>query len=462
MTGMESKHLQNKNKVMAAVWTVVTFLCLFFGIRHVMKMSFTIPDNNIRVLLNVHKEQVQKGVYETFQYPYLVFSVDGRVLHREAAFTEVTKDTVKVQEMLTVDESFRKEHPGMTKEFFALEKDKTVTGFVTYLIPETIITDPLHRRVLAVILPLCIMVVLGLLFILFQTWYTNHRILKPIQRILVSTDQIIHGNYEIKADRVYETEIGKNEIGELTYSFESMRDELRQRRIREEELKKSQQEMISCISHDLKTPISTIMAYAEAIRDGIADSKEEEQKYLSIVVSKTHLLTDMIQELLEFSNAQLNRLDIVKKEVYLKDYMEPVLKELEGYVKSHDMNFSCDMTSMNPVIMIDKKRITQVLYNLVENSIKYSAGNHGDISVHVSWEEGHVLIRVKDRGIGVGADDIPYVFDKFYRGEKSRNLSIPGSGLGLSICKYIIEAHKGEIYCRNRKEGGCEFGFTIA
>lgn len=254
--------------------------------------------------------------------------------------------------------------------------------------------------------------------------------------------------------------VNADEVGELTYSFELMRDELKAKQIREEELKKAQQEMISCISHDLKTPISTVKAYAEGMRDGIARDEETRASYIRIIIEKTNLLIGMIEDLLRISNAQLNQLEICPKEVYFVSFFEKAVKEIEGYVRQQEMEFSFSIELEERLVCMDERRILEVLYNLVENSIKYRREN-GKIEMIASRQGDDVLIRVLDDGIGISNDDIPYVFDKFYRAEKSRSSSIPGSGLGLSICKYIVEKHGGTIYCKSRKEKGCEIGFTL-
>ncbi len=123
--------------------------------------------------------------------------------------------------------------------------------------------------------------------------------------------------------------------------------------------------------------------------------------------------------------------------------------------------FTYPLSHSNLIVTIDPKRITEVIYNLIENSMKYMDNKKGRIIIEAEYVEKHILIKVIDNGPGISADDIPYVFDKFYRAEKSRSSSIPGSGLGLSICKYIINEHGGEIYCKSSNRNGCEIGFTI-
>ena len=240
-----------------------------------------------------------------------------------------------------------------------------------------------------------------------------------------------------------------------------MRDELKSKQIKEEMLKKSQQELISCISHDLKTPISTIKAYSEGLRDNIAKNPEQEADFVKIIINKTDLLISMISELLEYSNAQLNQLDINREEIYFLDYFNSLMNEIKVVAQQNCIEFSFEQNMSDMIVNIDRRRITEVMYNLVENSIKYRGNKKGKITVIVEHQDKYVLVRVKDNGIGISPDDIPYVFDKFYRAEKSRSTSIPGSGLGLSICKYIINAHNGEIYCKSGNNNGCEIGFTL-
>lgn len=113
------------------------------------------------------------------------------------------------------------------------------------------------------------------------------------------------------------------------------------------------------------------------------------------------------------------------------------------------------------IVQMDVKRITEVLYNLIENSLKYIGEENGEIHLSAQITRGVPSFHVKDNGVGIGAEDIPYVFDKFYRAEKSRSSNIPGSGLGLSICKYIVNQHGGEIFCTSTKSKGSEFWFTL-
>ncbi|GFZ29902.1 two-component sensor histidine kinase [Clostridium zeae] len=454
--------LYKRNIITTAIIVVVLFASLILSIYRFLNMDFKIYDNDIRMTVSKQKSEIEKEIYNNGSYPYIVFGLDGRVLYNGGAFEYKVGELLNTQEMLQTDKSFSIKNKHEIKESFVLEQQGKVNGFVVFLIPENdVLIESNLARVINVFLPVILGIFISTAIVVVRSLYFSRRILTPLKEISSSTKGIIAGNYDLEVIRTYEKQIGENEVGDLTYSFELMRDELKAKQIREEVLKKSQQELISCISHDLKTPISTIKAYSEGLRDGIARTPKAQEDYVNIIIGKTDLLIEMINELLEYSNAELNQLDINMKEVYFYDYFIPVMKEFEIYVKQKNIDFSFEVNIMDMLVSIDKRRITEVLYNLVENSIKYMRDGSGSIVIEAERQNEKVLIKVKDNGIGISPDDIPYVFDKFYRAEKSRSSSIPGSGLGLSICKYIIEEHGGEIYCISRHNKGCEIGFTL-
>ena len=454
--------LYKRNLITAAMIVVVIFVSTLMSIYKFINMDFKVYDNDIRLLVAKQKNQLENNIYNKGKYPYIVLGLEGEVLYNDTFFEVKTGDIINVQEMLQTDKSFRSMSSSEIKESFILQQEGKTFGFVVFLIPEKDINiEDISTRVWKVFCPSIFGIVTSIFIVLIRTMYLNRRILKPLGEIGSSAKEIIKGNYDLEVVRVYEKVIGENEVGDLIFSFELMRDELKEKQLREESLKKSQQELISCISHDLKTPISTIKAYSEGLRDGIARTPEAQENFVKIIISKTDLLIEMIKELLEYSNIQLKQLDINPKEVYLLDYFIPLMKEAEVFIKQKGINFSYEIKTDDMILNIDQRRITEVLYNLLENSMKYIGEEEGHISIEIERKGDFALIKVKDNGIGISADDIPYVFDKFYRAEKSRSSSIPGSGLGLSICKYIVEEHGGEIYCRSGYNKGCEFGFTL-
>lgn len=464
--GMKQKKYDKRKiaywNVAAAVLAIaVVLLCGFFSVWLCRRVNIKNYDNTARLLTAEQNGKIEQEIYEAGKYPYLVIDLSGRVLYSDERFQEKSGNLVNVQEMIQTDKSFSEEYPGMSKEVFVMERNGKIFGFIIYLIPEEDTgRTGMHLKMLAVMLPLLLASVFAVLLLVMRIIYCNRRILAPLREISLSSKQMIAGNYDYEVVRVYETKVADNEMGELIYSFELMRDELKNKQITEENLKRSQQELISCISHDLKTPLATIKAYAEGLRDGIARDAETKKSYTRIIIEKTDLLIGMIGDLLKFSNAQLNQLEINRKEVFFQSYFERVMQELKVFAEQRGMKFFYQTEASDMIVTIDERRITEVLYNLVENSMKYRT-EEGELQITAKRRDHAMWISVADNGIGINADDIPYVFEKFYRAEKSRSSSVPGSGLGLSICKYIVEQHGGEIYCRSRKNEGCEISFSI-
>lgn len=457
-----NKRLMKGNIVTATIVVAVLLIGTIWSLLRFHNYKFITHDNKVRLLLSEDKSRLEKGIYEQGRYPYLVFDLEGVVRYSDMAFSLEVGDKVNQQEMLQYDESFTMRNRELSKVNFILEDKGKVTAFAVFLVPKYHIMDYTNwERALSIMTPSIWSILIGILIILTRVIYANMCIFAPIVDISRSANAIIMGNYDVEVVRVYGREIKNNEVGQLIYSFELMRDELKQKQIKEEELKKSQQELISCISHDLKTPLSTIKAYSEGLLDLNITDPNRQKEYVNVILNKTDLLIEMIEELLIYSNAQLNKLDIKMEEIYIHNYLKPLILELEHYIKQNGIEFKAEINVPDVIILMDPKRITEVIYNLVENSLKYIGKQNGIIQIRAEKVESYLLIKILDNGIGISVDDIPYVFDKFYRSEKSRNQSIPGSGLGLSICKYIIEEHHGEIYCKSRYKEGCEIGFTL-
>lgn len=459
---MKNNTIKRWNLITAILIIIFLIAGFFVSLHNYKNLDFTVYINNVRVKLEKEREVIEQGIYPESKYPYIVFDTSGNVLFSTEEFKQKSGDTVIVDEMLQMDKSFASQYQGYQKCSLVLNNKNTCVGFVVYLLPNHyVVYDLYSKNAVLIFLPIGTCMIASIVLLLVRTIYCNKRILKPLQKISSSSQAIIAGNYDVEVLRVYNDKLQSNEIGDLTYSFELMRDELKAKQISEQRIRKSQQELISCISHDLRTPISTIQAYSEGIRDGIASTDKERQEYVSIIINKTNLLEGMITELLEYSNTQLNQMDIQRREVYFQSYIKEITRELRIYIEQRNIKFEYSYPQEDFIISIDQKRITEVLYNLIENSMKYMDSSDGFIQFKAKRENDIVSIHIIDNGIGISAEDIPYVFDKFYRAEKSRSSNVPGSGLGLSICKYIISQHDGEIFCRSGKSNGSEFWFTL-
>ena len=275
-----------------------------------------------------------------------------------------------------------------------------------------------------------------------------HSIVTPIHMLQVATQNIKNGNLD------FEVEVhNQDEIGELCEDFEEMRIRLKDNA--EEKLRSEQQqkELISNISHDLKTPITAIKGYVEGLIDGVADTPEKQNKYLQTVYSKAIDMDRLINELSFYSKIDTNKIPYTFNRINVVGYFEDCAEDLGRELEDEGFGFAYQNYVDNSVQMIaDAEQIKRVINNIVGNSKKYSDKAETTIRMTVKDVGDFVQIEIEDNGRGIGAKDLPYIFDRFYRTDASRNSSKGGSGIGLSIVKKIMEDHGGKIWVTS-KEG---------
>ena len=275
-----------------------------------------------------------------------------------------------------------------------------------------------------------------------------HSIVTPIHMLQVATQNIKNGNLD------FEVEVhNKDEIGELCEDFEEMRIRLKDNA--EEKLRSEQQskELISNISHDLKTPITAIKGYVEGLIDGVADTPEKQNKYLQTVYSKAIDMDHLINELSFYSKIDTNKIPYTFSRLNVVGYFEDCAEDLSRELEDEHIGFSYQNYVDDSVQMIaDAEQIKRVINNIVGNSKKYS--DKADTKIHMTIKDvgDFVQVEIEDNGKGIAAKDLPYIFDRFYRTDASRNSSKGGSGIGLSIVKKIMEDHGGKIWVTS-KEG---------
>ncbi len=279
-------------------------------------------------------------------------------------------------------------------------------------------------------------------------------IFEPIGELHSSTCDILYGKLDKPVRYDYD-----GEIGTLCHDFELMRTELSDGRRREKELKDNEKILMASISHDLKTPLATVQGYLESICLGVVSDKRDIRRYCENALNKILLLDSMTKDILEHSKAELHQLSIDKKEVYSEEFFKELSILLSFDAKSRGLSLTVGEIP-NVIISLDQTRIAQVLENLVGNSIKYGEKG-GRIKLSFSQDGEFFFVAVKDNGQGISPEDLPFIFDRFFRGDKSRTQNVPGSGLGLSIVKYIVEQHGGTIECDSVPGVGTEMRFSL-
>lgn len=296
-----------------------------------------------------------------------------------------------------------------------------------------------HQTAFASPFPLLILCFVCIICLAIAFAFLYFSILHPFDKLEHFAAEISAGNFDLPLN--YER---SNYFGAFTWAFDSMRREITRARAGERESINNNKTVIATLSHDIKTPIASIRAYAEGLEAGLYDSPEKRAKYLDVIMKKCDEVSRLTNDLFLHSLTDLDKLKISPKKIDLNALLKENLAEISG--ERDDLYF---ISSPCPVfVLADENRLIQVMENLINNARKY-AKTEIDISLH-SFEEGAELM-VKDYGKGIPDEDMPFIFQKFYRGKNSEKEE--GAGLGLYIVKYIIEQLGGTISVCNWGKG---------
>lgn len=287
---------------------------------------------------------------------------------------------------------------------------------------------------------------------LMLTRWIHRGVFLPVNELNTAMKYIADGNldYTLNTDN-------KGEIGELYCNYEEMRLRLKESTDEKFEHEKQNRELISNISHDLKTPITAIKGYVEGIMDGVADTPEKTEKYIKTIYNKANDMDRLINELTIYSGIDSNRIPYHFHRLNVADYFGDCVEEvgLDLESKNIQLNYS-NLVSPDTVIIADPEQLKRVINNIIGNSIKYLDKENGVIDIRILDEVDSIRIEIEDNGKGIAAKDLSSIFERFYRTDASRNSSKGGSGIGLSIVKKIVEDHGGYIWATSKeKEGTC-------
>lgn len=310
----------------------------------------------------------------------------------------------------------------------------------------------------SLLLDMFIAIVLILLFTsIMLTRWINKGVFIPISDMNIAMQHIADGDLDYSL-----TPSCNGELAENYKNYEDMR--LRLKESAEEKIQndKKNRELISNISHDLKTPITAIKGYVEGIMDGVADTPEKIDKYIKTIYNKANDMDRLINELTIYSGIDSNRIPYhfhrLKVSEYFRDCVDDVGLDLES--KNIELNYS-NFISNDTVIIADPEQLKRVINNIIGNSIKYIDKVTGIIDIRILDELDSIRVEIEDNGKGIATKDLSNVFERFYRTDASRNSSKGGSGIGLSIVKKIVEDHGGYIWATSKEGEGTCIHFVI-
>ena len=279
----------------------------------------------------------------------------------------------------------------------------------------------------------------------------------PLVKLRKATQNIKEGNL----DFVLEVE-GKDEFSQLCQDFEEMRKRLKESTEEKILMDKENKELISNISHDLKTPITAVKGYVEGIMDGVADTPEKMNRYVRTIYNKTNEMDHLINELTFYSKIDTNRIPYTFSKLNVEDYFSDCAEELGLEMETRGIELVyANYVEKGVQVIADGEQIRRVIHNIVSNAIKYMEKPRGIIQLRVKDVGDFIQVEIEDNGKGIAAKDLPYIFDRFYRTDVSRNSSKGGSGIGLSIVKKIMEDHGGKVWATSRLGIGTIMYFVL-
>ncbi|MCK6624145.1 MAG: ATP-binding protein [Anaerolineae bacterium] len=258
--------------------------------------------------------------------------------------------------------------------------------------------------------------------------------------------------------RVHLTEV--DELSDVAEAFNLMGDELQKSFARQRELEQARRDLIAAVSHDLRTPLTSIRAMIEALADGVVAEPQTVQRYYGVMHSQIQNLSGLINDLFELSQLETGQAQLAVEAVNMNDLLSDVLESMQAQAGAKGISLKGIFSEDLPIIKGELNKLQRVIYNLVQNAIRHTPSG-GSISLSTQVAPEGVRVEVADTGEGIAPEDLPHIFDQFFRGEKSRSRETGGAGLGLAIAKRIVEAHHGRIWVESQVGQGTRFRFVL-
>ncbi|MFC9542820.1 sensor histidine kinase [Lysinibacillus sp. NPDC056959] len=388
-----------------------------------------------------------------------VVQLDGKVI-----FNSIEGDPsqfINLEEDLHYDLFTSQQQPGIIKIAFPIiSQTNEQLGNAIFTIDKDVLL-PVEQSSLSNFMILFISVLLCFLIMglaLYIVRKSKKELLLPLNRLKKNSEEIIKGNYEqnIEYSRA-------DEIGELYAVFDQMRLEIQNLTIQRDEQEQNQKKLISSISHEVRTPLTTLKAYLDAISEGICPNMDSLMSYIQIMQTNTEKMSRLIDDLFIHTLKELGHIPVNLKEQYSKDVFTNILHPIHHYAQTTGIHFIEPKSIPNVLIRVDEHRLEQVLSNLMTNALKHTT--KGDsITVSINIESQLLYINVIDTGNGMLPEDMPFIFERYFRGIQATGetaVKNEGAGLGLSICKHIMEAHNGSISFKSKQNVGTTFTLTL-
>lgn len=297
--------------------------------------------------------------------------------------------------------------------------------------------------------------IVAIIIALTVAYFVSKSITSPINQMQDVAQRIARGDFDRKVKVK-----SKDELGKLAKSLNIMADELQQKIENLKKMDRVRTDFVANVSHELKTPLTLIKGYTETLEDRVIDDKERAQKFISIIKDHTNRLENIINDLLSLSELELSKNSIDKTNLDLKSLIDEVAMGFGHALDVKKLTLSIGSQGKDFKIPADKDKIEQVFVNLIDNAIKYTKDS-GKIEISLLEQQNSITVTVEDNGIGIAAEHLDRVFERFYRVDKARSRELGGTGLGLGIAKHIVQAHNGTIKIESQIEKGTRVLVTL-
>jgi len=292
----------------------------------------------------------------------------------------------------------------------------------------------------------------ALIAAVLASFLISRLVVNPVQRMMVLSHRIAEGEYDERlkvSGRVQSNQL--DELDQLALSFNQMADKL-------EKTETLRRQLIGDVTHELRTPLAAIRGYLEGLMDGVLPAAPETYQQAHAEIDRLQRLVNDLQEL---SRMEAGAFQLAFMQISVADLIETVVSNLGRQFEDKGIRLEQQIEPNLPKISVDKDRILQVLTNLVGNALQYTSAG-GKVMIRAARDKFEILVTISDTGIGIAPNYLPFIFNRFYRADKSRARASGGSGIGLTIAQALVKAHDGRVWAESTGEGkGTSFYFTL-
>lgn len=388
----------------------------------------------------IYKTRVKEEItslmnsYSNLNSKIFITDLDGKIIYRINSDIEEKLDIYNVLYKINNIESVSSEQVFL----YPVQVEEKNMYLVYYEIPEAYITYDYYTNE-NVVLSLFLSVII---FISLFMIITNKK-MKYIEEIELGLRVIQNGNL---SHRICEK--GNDEIKNLATNINNMAEEIGNRIESERKSEQTKSELITNVSHDLRTPLTSVMGYIGLVKEGKYETEETMKEYLNIAFNKSNQLKNLIDDLFEYTKLNSNGGEINKEKVNVVDLLSQITEEYIYILEDNNLEIETDFRSSKNILELDPGKIVRVFENLLTNAIKYSF-KPGKIKLSTYESEESIFVKITNKGDNISKEKVDKLFDRFYRVDEARNSNIKGSGLGLAISKNIVELHNGEIWAES-------------